>query len=64
MSVKLRTSFEYLAARATEPSTFAGLSALLTGLGLSLSDPLLHSVMYAAAGLLGMIAMLMPESST
>ena len=51
----------YLLARLAEPSSYAGLGAILTLLGWNLPQPLLADIAQAAAGLCALAAFLLKE---
>ena len=51
----------YLLARLGEPSSYAGLGAILTLLGWNLPQPLLADIAQAAAGLCALLAFLLKE---
>ena len=53
--------FAYLLARLSEPSSYAGLGAVLTLLGWNLPQPLLADITQAAAALCAIIAFLLKE---
>jgi hypothetical protein len=54
----------FLLARLKEPSTYAGLGAILAAAGLHPSEALLSSGVNAAIALAGLAAVLIPEKST
>ena len=51
----------YLLARFSEPSSYAGLGALLALLGWNLTDPVLAQLAQALAALCGLIALVLRE---
>jgi hypothetical protein len=51
----------YLLARLSEPSSYAGLGAILTLLGWNLPQPLLADIAQAAAGFCAVLAFLLKE---
>ena len=51
----------YLLARLSEPSSYAGLGAVLTLLGWNLPQPLLADIIQAAAGLCAVLAFILKE---
>jgi hypothetical protein len=53
--------FAYLLARLSEPSSYAGLGAVLTLLGWNLPQPLLADIVQAAAALCALVAFLLKE---
>jgi hypothetical protein len=53
----------FLLARLREPSTYAGLPALLQAAGIHLSEPVEANAVRAAIALAGLLAVLMPEKS-
>jgi hypothetical protein len=53
----------FLVARLKEPSTYAGLGAILAAAGLHPSEALLSSGINAAVALAGLAAVLVPEKS-
>lgn len=53
----------YVAARLAEPSTWAGLSALLVAAHVNIPDGVMSSVTLAGTGLAGLLALLMAERS-
>jgi hypothetical protein len=52
---------KYLIARLREPSTYAGLAALLASFGLSLDAGLVQSIALLGTGLAGVVAAFMPD---
>jgi len=48
--------------RLREPSTYAGLGALLTAAGVHLSDQVLDALISAAVAVAGLAAVLLPEA--
>jgi hypothetical protein len=56
-----KAAFKYLAARAVEPSTAAGVGVMLAGVGAHLPDGLVQYALLAVGGLLGVAAVLVPE---
>ena len=54
----------FLLARLKEPSTYAGLGAILAAAGLHPSEALLSSGVNAAIALAGLAAVLIPEKSS
>jgi hypothetical protein len=50
-----------LAARLKEPSTHAGLTALIAATGLTLDAGLVQSAVLALSGIFGVLAVLLPE---
>ena len=50
-----------LAHRFSEPSSYAGFSALLGVLGVSVPAPLLQAVILTLSGVCGVVAFLLPE---
>lgn len=57
-----RKALSYLAARAVEPSTAAGVGVVLAGVGAHLPDGLVQYALLGVGGLLGVAAVLVPES--
>jgi hypothetical protein len=58
------TSFlAFMLARFKEPSTYAGLGAVLTAAGIHLPDAVLNAMVSAAIALAGLAAALIPEKS-
>ena len=57
----LEKDVSWLGARLREPSTYAGLAAMLAMLHLSTDPGLVHSLSMIAMGLGGVIAFLLPE---
>jgi NO-binding membrane sensor protein with MHYT domain len=53
---------QFLIARLREPSTYAGLAAVLTAAGITYSPDLLDAAVTVAAALAGLAAVLVPES--
>jgi hypothetical protein len=51
----------FILARLKEPSTYAGLGALLAAAGLHVPDATLSAAVTAAVGLAGFAAVLLPE---
>ena len=51
----------YLLARLSEPSSYAGLGAILTLLGWNLPQPVLADIVQAAAGICALVAFLLKE---
>ena len=54
---------DFVLARLREPSTYAGLPALLQAAGIHLSEPVEANAVRAAIALAGLLAVLMPEKS-
>lgn len=52
---------KYIAQRLAEPSTYAAFAAIAVGLGVS--APLYTAAAGAAAGIFGLVAFLLPETS-
>jgi uncharacterized membrane protein len=51
----------FLLARLKEPSTFAGLGALLAAAGIHANDAVVQAIVQALVSLAGLAAVLMPE---
>ena len=51
----------FLLSRLREPSTYAGIAALLGGFGLTLDAGIIQNVALAGTGLAGLAAAFMPE---
>lgn len=51
----------WLGARLREPSTYAGLSAVLAAVGLNLDPGVAHSLAMVGTGIGGLIAFFIPE---
>jgi hypothetical protein len=54
----------YVVARLKEPSTYAGLGALLAAAGLHPSEAMLGAAVNAAMALAGLAAVLLPEAGS
>jgi hypothetical protein len=59
----MMTLLTYLVARLKEPSTYAGLGALLAAAGLHPSQEILGAAVNATMALAGFAAVLLPEGS-
>jgi hypothetical protein len=57
-----KLNLSWLSARLQEPSTYAGLAAMLSAFGLSLDAGLLHDVMLIGTGLGGLVAFVLPQA--
>jgi hypothetical protein len=57
----LHKTLEYLAARAIEPSSAAGVGVVLAGLGAQLPAGLVQYALLAVGGVLGVAAFFVPE---
>ena len=53
----------FLLARLKEPSTYAGIGALLAAAGIRADDAVVQAVVQALVSLAGLAAVLMPENS-
>lgn len=54
-------TMQYILARLREPSTYAGLAAVLAAFGLSLDAGLVQSIALLGTGLAGVLAAFMPD---
>ena len=54
---------KYLVDRAREPSSYAGVAALLSASGISYSADLFNAAVAAAVALAGVISILLPEKA-
>lgn len=50
-----------LAARFSEPSSYAGIAPIIAGIGWNVPPGLLQTCIYIAAGVCGLIAFILPE---
>jgi hypothetical protein len=57
------TFLAFLAARLKEPSSYAGLGAVLGAAGVHADDAVLQAVIQVLISLAGLVAVLMPENS-
>lgn len=53
-----------LAKRFSEPSSWAGVTAVLVGFGVNIPDAYLQAAIYVLAGIAGALSVVLPESST
>ena len=54
---------KYLVDRAREPSSYAGVAALLTAAGIPYSADLFNAAVAAAVALAGVVSIVLPESA-
>jgi hypothetical protein len=55
------TLLAFLVARLKEPSSYAGLAALLGAAGIHVDDSVVHAVIQVLVSAVGLLAVLMPE---
>jgi hypothetical protein len=55
--------FEFVVARLREPSTYAGLGALLAAAGIHVNDLVVQALIQVLVSVAGLVAVLMPEKA-